>query len=187
MTSMDPIRIDPITGGLNLRVDVATQPMSTSIFGAMPATVWRAEKVPTRNIWLANINYHYGTANVWAFQDASNGFIGSYTMPSGFVSPNAVTNAVGNFHPFVGRGNAYTTDFVWKTEPTAKFVQGYIGDPVPVVETPVPAGPTIRFDVTLVAEGDEEETEVTRVSSQSYVVRLRRDLIPDVAPETGGS
>ncbi len=187
LTSMDPIRVDPITGGLNLRVDVVSSPMSTTTFGAMPTTVWRAEKVPFSTIWTNGYYYNFGAPDVVTFRDATGASLGSHTMTYGYAAPASISHSVGAFNLFVGRGNNYTTDFVWKTEPTAKFVRTASGQDIPVVETPVPTGPTIRFDVTLVAEGDEEAAETTRVTSQSFVVQLRRDLIPDVAPDSGGS
>jgi hypothetical protein len=185
VTSVDPIRIDPATGGLELEIDLASQPMNTSIFGAMPATIWRAEKVPCRNLWVNGTYYANGSPDAFSFLDAGGTAIGSHTMPASFAAQNQVINGVGNFHLFAGRGNGYTTDFIWKTEPTAKFVRSaHSGTDVPVVAETVPAGPTLRFDVTLTAEGPSGSTIVTRVSSQSFVVRLRRDLIPDVAPAT---
>lgn len=195
LTSMDPIRVDPVTGGLELRVDVVTSAMSTTTFGSMPTTVWRARKVPMNQLWF-NGNYLYNNnpglpPDTFTFLNASGTVLGSHTIPGAIGSPTSVTNAVGNFFLYASRNpsnpnTSVHSDLVWKAEPTAKFVR-CAGVDVPVVAEDVPTSPTIRFDVSLVAQGDEEDVEVTRVTSQSFVVQLRRDLIPDVAPDTGGS
>lgn len=182
LTSVDPARIDPITGGLELRIDIDSEAMSPTVFGTMPATVWRAKGVRLNRTWVNGEYWGTGTPETLTFLDAAGAAIGSHTLPTGiYNAPGSVTHGVGNFFVFVGRNQFDHVDLVWKTEPTAFHVRGPYGD-VPVIAEPVPSGPTIRFDVSLLALGDEAESEVTRVSSQSFVIQLRRDLIPDTAP-----
>ncbi|HRQ88091.1 MAG TPA: hypothetical protein PLA50_04795 [Bacteroidia bacterium] len=193
-TSMKPARIDPAPGGLILKIDVVTEAMSTLIFGAMPSTIWRAEKVEMRHLW-SNGSYSYhaplGPPDTFTFYDAPpvpGGNQDHFYMPTTYYSaPANVTLGMGNFTFFVSRGSTKFSDLIWKSAPVAQYVRTAVSSAVPIVAEPVPASPTIRFDVALVAQGASASNEIVRVSSQSFVVRLRRDLIPDVSPDSGGS
>lgn len=185
VTSMQILSLDPVPGGLSLEIGIGSQEMNETIFGEMPATIWRAKGVHGNGVWSGGTR-QLGSGEVFSFRDASGTVIGNHAMGSPVAAQQMVSHGVGDFYLFAARGNGRFTDFVWKNQPTAKFVRSdasVLGQDTPIVAETVPPGPLIRFDVTLTAQGAEEVSEVTRVSSQSFVVRLRRDLIPDVSPE----
>lgn len=134
-----------------------------------------------------------GAAETLSFVDGGGAIVGTLTIPQAptgllLASPHAVNGD--DVYVMGGRsGNFRELEIIWLSDPGIAKVTA-AGRPDALVQ--MEAAPQVQsfsVEATLSrkdASGDPVARFV-RKSTQTFIMRLRRDLIPDVAPDPGGS